>query len=69
MSEWQPILSAPRDGTKITIKTITGAIVKNAYWCHEEGDNLTPTWSGFVKDVEVDGIKFRFDIYPKFWNE
>ena len=68
MENWQLISSAPRDGTKITIQTLTGAIVKNAYWRHEEGDNLTPAWSGFVTDLEVNGIKFLNDIiYPKFW--
>ena len=68
MENWQLISSAPRDGTKITIITLTGTIVENAYWIYHEGDSETPAWSGFVADLEVDGKKFYVDvIYPKFW--
>ena len=68
MNNWKPISTAPRDGTKITIKTLNGAIVEDAYWHVCEGDRNMPAWSGFVTDLEVDGKKFYVDvIYPKFW--
>ena len=68
MENWQPISSAPRDGKKIIIKTLTGTIVEDAYWHYYVGDNNTPAWSGFVTDLEVDGKQFYVDvIYPKFW--
>lgn len=68
MNNWQTILTAPRDGTKITIKTLTGDIVEDAYWHYYVGDNNTPAWSGFVVDFVVDGQKFYKDIiFPKLW--
>ena len=68
MNEWQPMSSAPRDGTKMTIVTQTGIVLENAYWHFYEGDSDMPIWSGFVVDFMVDGKKFyKGMLSPKFW--
>ncbi len=32
MSEWQPIETAPRDGTKVDLKMSSGRVAENVFW-------------------------------------
>lgn len=67
-SVWMDIETAPRDGTKITIKTRVGELVENAYFVSFEGDNFVPAWSGFVTDMEVGERKYYVDVISaKYW--
>lgn len=46
MTEWEPIESAPRDGTKVLVSYLGGRVIVN----HWE-----------VEEISINGVKRRFD--------
>jgi hypothetical protein len=41
-SQWQPIATAPRDGTIIDLLTLGGSIAANEWWIDDDGESF---WS------------------------
>jgi hypothetical protein len=45
VSEWQPIETIPRDGSRVIVKLSTGREVEAEYW---DGPDEHPDWGGWA---------------------
>lgn len=69
MKTWQPIDTAPKDGTRILLYDQTRDVVVSGCWhCEPEfntHDGYEPAWSWWVSDDEV--ILWDCDSAPSHW--
>lgn len=68
-SSWQPVETAPRDGTRILLWDEHRGVAISGFWHTDPGirapDEYAPPWSFWVADnnlIEWDGID-----YPIYW--
>lgn len=66
MTEWQPIETAPKDGTKILltpgeVETVTIGSFERPHLVGETG------WRSIERDSDAWGCTYRMDIKPTHW--